>query len=479
MAERNGLLADRTDLRPADRDHLRALVADWTLLADLSFADLVLWVPTWNQTGFTAVGQVRPSTGPTVVPQDVVGQFVAKGRRPLLDRAYAAGSLISSDEQGGAVAIPVTLQGRVIAVIARHQALRHSARGELEEAYRTAAGDLVEMVIAGDFPLPEGLSVSDVPPRVGDGLMRLDRGGIVEFASPNASSAFHRLGLGADLVGSDLATTASRLSRTPGPADEALSLVASGTVPGATQIENAAAAVSLRAIPLREDGTRHGALVLVRDVTDLRQREQALLNKDSTIREIHHRVKNNLQTVAALLRMQARRLDEPTARAALDEAVRRVSSIAVVHETLSHQGTEDADFDEAADRVVSLTQDLAPSVTVSRVGSAGMLSAELISPLAMAVAELLSNAVEHSFAPGLAGLSDEPQVVLRLMRSGRRVTVEVADNGVGLDADFVPGTSGGLGVKIVNTLVTEVLKGTVNWEKLQPNGTKVVIDFLS
>jgi two-component sensor histidine kinase len=335
------------------------------------------------------------------------------------------------------------------------------------------------MVIAGDFPLPEGLSVSDVPPRVGDGLMRLDRGGIVEFASPNASSAFHRLGLGADLVGSDLATTASRLSRTPGPADEALSLVASGTVPGATQIENAAAAVSLRAIPLREDGTRHGALVLVRDVTDLRQREQALLNKDSTIREIHHRVKNNLQTVAALLRMQARRLDEPTARAALDEAVRRVSSIAVVHETLSHQGTEDADFDEAADRVVSLTQDLAPSVTVSRVGSAGMLSAELISPLAMAVAELLSNAVEHSFAPGLAGLSDEPQVVLRLMRSGRRVTVEVADNGVGLDADFAPGTSGGLGVKIVNTLVTEVLKGTVNWEKLQPNGTKVVIDFLS
>jgi hypothetical protein len=79
MVDRGRLLADRTDLRPRDRDHLRALIADWTLVADLAFADLVLWVPTWNQTGFTAVAQIRPATGPTSVPEDAVGRFVAKG----------------------------------------------------------------------------------------------------------------------------------------------------------------------------------------------------------------------------------------------------------------------------------------------------------------------------------------------------------------------------------------------------------------
>lgn len=481
MAEPRSLLADRTDLRPGDRDHLRALIADWTLIADLAFADLVLWVPTWNQTGFTAVAQVRPATGPTAVPQDVVGQFVARGRRPLLDRAYASGSLIRPDRNTVATydAIPVLLQGRVIAVIARHQSPRNVAGGELEAVYLRSADEVVSMVMEGDFPLPEGLSVSDVPPRVGDGLIRLGRSGIVEFASPNVSSVFHRLGLATDVLGTDLAATARRLTRTPGPVDEALALVASGTVPGVAQVENERATATLRSIPLLADGDRNGALVLVRDVTDLRVRERALLNKDSTIREIHHRVKNNLQTVAALLRMQARRLDEPSARAALDEAVRRVSAIAVVHETMSLQSTEDVDFDEAADRIVSLTRELAPDASVERLGSIGLLSAELVSPLAMAVAELLSNAVEHAF--GARGEEDAAQarVELHLARSGRRITVEVVDNGAGLPAEFSPSTSAGLGVKIVHTLVTEELRGAVTWEAQRPHGTRAVIDFLS
>ena len=142
MVERGRLLADRTDLRPRDRDHLRALVADWTLVADLAFADLVLWVPTWNQTGFTAVAQIRPTTGPTAVPEDVVGRFVAKGRRSELDRAYASGKTVRQDPSNASgqvrsptgvyEAIPVSFQGRVIAVIAR-QAVARDAHGGARE----------------------------------------------------------------------------------------------------------------------------------------------------------------------------------------------------------------------------------------------------------------------------------------------------------------------------------------------------------
>ena len=91
--------------------------------------------------------------------------------------------------------------------------------------------------------------------------------------------------------------------------------------------------------------------MLLRDVTDLRRRDRELVTKDATIREIHHRVKNNLQTVAALLRLQARRLDVPEGRVALEEAVRRVGAIAVVHETLSQAFDESVDFDEITDRL--------------------------------------------------------------------------------------------------------------------------------
>lgn len=485
MVERGRLLTDRTDLRPRDRDHLRALVADWTLVADLAFADLVLWVPTWNQTGFTAVAQIRPTTGPTAVPDDVVGRFVAKGRRNELDRAFASGvtvrqeianSMNSASRPKSSVyeAIPVSFQGRVIAVVARHAAARDIHRGALEEAYLRSADDLVDMIAAGKFPLPEGLATTDVPPRVGDGLIRLDVTGTVAVASPNALSAFHRLGLGADLVGANLTATATRLSRTPGLVDEAIALVAGGRAHGSTQVENTDATVTLRSIPLYRGAHYHGALVLVRDVTDLRRQEKALLTKDSTIREIHHRVKNNLQTVAALLRLQARRIEEPAGQAALAEAVRRVGAIAVVHETLAQQGAEDADFDQVADRIVGLTRELAVDTEVERIGSAGLLRSEVVTPLAMVIAELLSNAVQH----GVSDSDRERRVTLGLVRKAQRLTIEIADNGVGLPSAFDPKAGSGLGLKIVQTLVIEELAGAVTWEPRRPTGTRVVIDIL-
>jgi two-component sensor histidine kinase len=404
----------------------------------------------------------------------------------------------------------VGFQGRVIAVIARHAVARTVGGGALEQAYLRTAEELINMVVEGRFPLPASLAHTDAPPRVGDGLIRLDATGTVVIASPNALSAFHRLGLAADLLGANLTATATRLSRTPGLVDEAIALVAGGSVAGSAQVENDAATVTLRSIPLWSAQQYLGALVLVRDVTDLRRQEKALLTKDSTIREIHHRVKNNLQTVAALLRLQMRRIDEPAGREALAEAVRRVGAIAVVHETLSMQQTQEADFDEVADRIVALTSDLAPSVPVERVGSAGLLSPDVVTPLAMVIAELLANAVAHGtvtrdgdpddqpgpaaapgqnsgheplmhhtsdlYRPDSAGAHNAVRLVLA--RNADRLIVEVIDHGRGLPPGFDPARSTGLGLKIVKTLVNEELGGAVAWEPRVPGGTRVVIDVL-
>ena len=73
------------------------------------------------------------------------------------------------------------------------------------------------------------------------------------------------------------------------------------------EVDAGGAAVLLRTLPLVLNGSAAGAAVLIRDVTEIKRRDRALMSKDATIREIHHRVKNNLQTVAALLRLQARR----------------------------------------------------------------------------------------------------------------------------------------------------------------------------
>ncbi len=311
------------------------------------------------------------------------------------------------------------------------------------------------MVVDGTFPPAQPLARTGSPPRVGDGLARVDAAGIVVFASPNARSAYHRLGLATDLVGVDLARTSAKLARRPGPVDEALAAVASGRAAGGAEVENSGAVVTLRGVPLYRQGRHTGALVLVRDATEIRRRDRALLSKDATIREIHHRVKNNLQTVAALLRLQARRIDMPEAREALDEAVRRVGAIAVVHETLAHTPGEKVDVDEVVDRLVALVRDMSltsRAVSVTRVGSFGIQPAEIVTPLAMALGELLQNAVEHG------GGAD---VRLLPRRVDDALVVLVEDDGPGIPADLDPFGTGRLGLQIVRTLVTEELGGEI------------------
>lgn len=483
MPTLNDLVRRWTDLTDEDVDWLHWLVADWQLLADLSFADLVLWVPTPDRSAYVAVAQMRPTTGPTVYYDDLVGQLLPRGRRSQLDIAVDEGRIARErdpewreDVPVREETIPVVREGRVIAVIARHTNLSAARTpSRLELTYLHCADDLAQMVAEGSFPEPGGqLSAKRGAPRVGDGLIRLDERGYVTYASPNAVSAFRRMGLTADLVGRHLGRETTALVPTRGPVDESLSVVVSGKAAKRTDVEANAAVLSLRAIPLRRGATRTGALVLARDVTELRRRERELVTKDATIREIHHRVKNNLQTVAALLRLQARRIGEPAGRAALDEAVRRVGAIAVVHETLSQAVDETVPFDEVADRVIAMVAEVSsPGTTVRahRVGQFGVLPAEVATPLALVLTELLQNAVEH----GLGARSGTVEV--RAHRLVGRLHVMVADDGAGLPAGFDLDSTSSLGLQIVRTLVESELDGTLELRPGEEGGAEALVDL--
>ncbi len=480
-----------TVLTAGDVEWLHALVSDWQLIADLSFADLILWAPVRDGRGWLAMAQMRPTTGPTAVPDDVVGLRIRTAQRPLLDAALAQRRICREgdpDWTSGvpvrAETIPVTRGDRVIGVIERSTNL-NSARtpSRLEMTYLRGADDLARMVAEGTFPFPGEEPILVRSPRVGDGLLRLGRAGRVVYASPNALSAYRRLGLTADLVGADLGPVTARLCAPGQPVDDSLMVVAGGRRPRETEVEANGSIVQLRAIPLVVGGSRTGALILVRDVTELRRRERELLSKDATIKEIHHRVKNNLQTVAALLRLQARRMYEPEARAALEEAVRRVGSIAVVHETLSLTPDEVVDFDDVAGRVATMAVEVsAPElgITPQLTGTFGRLPATVATPLAMVLTELLQNALQHGFGPACSGGADgypAARLEVTARRRPGKLTVMVADNGAGLPEGFDLSTTGSLGLEIVRTLVASELGGNLDITGRPAGGTLVVIDL--
>ncbi len=481
----NDLVRQHTALGDSDLEWLHLLVSEWQLLSDLSFADLVLWVPTRDGTRYVSVAQMRPNTGPTSYQDDMVGHLVPRGRRPMLDAALDEGRIVREGDPEWreevpvrVESIPVRREGRVLGVIARNtNLLTVRTPSRLELTYLQSASDLAQMIAAGSFPFPGQQVDMDASPRVGDGLIRLDADGVVQYASPNALSAYHRLGFQADLVGHHLGTTTAELAPSRGPVDEALAKVASGWAPREFEIEGEEGSIQLRAIPLKPKGTRIGSLVLLRDVTELRRRERELITKDATIREIHHRVKNNLQTVAALLRLQARRIESDRGREALEEAVRRVGSIAIVHETLSQNLDERVEFDEIADRVLAMVAEISPGqVTGRRTGRFGILDAEVATPLSMVLTEVLQNALEHGYRQG-----DTGTVEVSAVRGGTskeaRLLITVQDDGVGLPEGFDPKKAGNLGLQIVRTLVEGELGGSFDMVPAPERGTRVVLDI--
>lgn len=481
MPSLDDVAREHTALESADLLWLHRLLADWQIVADLSFADLLLWLPDRGGDGFWVGAQMRPTTGPTAYTDDLVGDHVPAGRRPLLDASWAQSRIVREgdpewrdDVPVRVEAIPVRRGERLLGVVGRStNLLGIRTPSRLELSYLQSAADLTRMIADGHFPYPGERSDLEDALRVGDGFVRTDANGAVQYASPNAESALRRLGLATDLVGLHLATTVRTLAPPSSePVDEAVSAVLSGRLPSTAEIENDAASLAVRAMPLMSEGRCVGALLLLRDVTELRSRERELVSKEATIREIHHRVKNNLQTVAALLRMQARRIEVPEARVALQEATRRVGSIAVVHEILSQSAEESVEVDAVVDRLRRMVVDVTAAespVTTERRGSFGTLGAEVATPLAMVLTELMQNAVEHGFGGGPG------HVCVTATRTADRLDVRVHDDGVGLPSDFEPATSDRLGIAIVRALVESELGGSLDFSGDDQVGTTVQI----
>ena len=406
------LALSHTDLRPEELEHLQRLLGSWSVLADLSFSDLLLLVPVRagdaeageEDPELVVLGQMRPNNRPTLVDQDLVGQTVNESQWTLVARCLHSGEIVRGSIHhpilGEAVPvenIPVRYDGRIIGALLRVSlAPLKGPTSMYERTYLDVFERLADMVAQSAFPFPDEDVGTEEAPRVGDGVVVVDADGRVEFASPNALNAFHRMGIYAQPEG-----------RRFGDLDIEESAVEWALATGRPVVEEVErrpdVIVLVHCIPLLSHGVVTGAMILLRDVTDVRRLDRLLLSKDAAIREVHHRVKNNLQTISSLLSLQARRVGDRAARVALHEAERRVRSIALVHEILSRDPSDQVPFAEIVASLVQMAEDSVVSsqpIVISVQGDLGEVAADVATPLAVTVAELLQNAVEHAFDPG-------------------------------------------------------------------------------
>ncbi len=461
MSKLTELVREHTALDVAQSAHLNRLVSEWGMLADFSFSDLLLYVRDAAGT-WVVIGQVRPATGKTMYPNDWVMATANESEAAVLDRAFDVGEITEGeihvegiDDETRMTAIPVLSHGTPIAVLTREW-IEKGGRGpgELERVYGEIFTNFVRMIASGAFPFPQRVGDSSAAPRVGDGVLWLDAAGQVLYVSPNASSALHRVGIQASAIGMRLA----ELGFHDGPVRQAYER----REPVIEEFEQGPSVTLLcRCVPFLDGDAVTGGVLLLRDVTELRKRDRLLLSKDATIREIHHRVKNNLQTISSLLRLQARRLTHPEAIAAVGESVRRIRTIALVHEALSREPGDDVTFIEIVRPLLRLAEEGLQSpdrpVRFAVQGDGGRIPAAIATPLSVVLTELLQNAVDHGFPEGSGGGS----VVVRLENNGRSLDLSVIDDGRGVAAGFTLDAATGLGLSIVRTLVTTELNGEI------------------
>lgn len=483
MATFTEIVKQHTDLEEDEIVHIQKLLRVWNILADLSFADLVMVVPVKGdkkQRRFIVAANVRPTTGTTLYQSDLTGVVLHIEDRPLLERSWTKGDVIEGASttigRGQDIrveTVPVTYKGRPIAVMRReYDQTVVRKNSSLERAYINAFERFAHMIADGTFPYSSEMVEPEDAPRIGDGVLLLSPDYVIQFASPNAISNLHRLGIHTAAVGARLSQFG--FDETP------LSMAVRANNAVTEEIERGDVAVLMRVFPFLNVDRPEGVMLMMRDVTEVRRRDRLLLSKEATIREVHHRVKNNLQTIAALLRLQGRRLESEEAKAALGESERRIRSIAIVHETLAQEASDFVHFADVIVPLVAVVQEATTSedmmIEFDVKGDAGMLPGDIATPLAIILNELMQNAVDHAFGVDAKG-TKKGTVSVQLERSDKGLDVTVTDDGIGLPDDFDLEASQGLGTSIMKTLITSELGGTIHMANGDNGGTIVTINI--
>ncbi|HEV7664867.1 MAG TPA: sensor histidine kinase [Chloroflexota bacterium] len=458
-----------TGLSLDDRALLENVGGHLPLLADLTHADAVLFARADDQVMVVAQAQPVPVPSPYALPLAVGRTMAREEALPvfrLLFDGRARNQVTSTVIRGAPVLQEVfairNQRGEIVGALRSEMLLiEHERQRRRDVRFRRAIARARDLIVAGRLRGGEKLGRLGVH----DGVMVINSAGRIEYLSAPAEHLYRRLGYADNLVKTQLQELDTNEYICFKAMERGICLEQRVQEQGLVWIKRVVplAASDESGWPARLAGRGRlvptGAVVAIEDVTDELQKQQELKIKTAMIQEIHHRVKNNLQTIAALLRLQARRTSNTEVADQLRESVGRIISIAVVHEFLSYEETSSINIHEVANRILAEVRtgvlDHSRPITLSLEGTRSFtLPAQQATSCALIINELVQNAVEHAFV-GLAGGS----IVVRLTEQGDSLYIEIHDDGRGLPHDVDLLEQGGLGLQIVRSLVREDLKG--------------------
>lgn len=434
-----------SNLSAEQKNILQTMLAGLALAADIAHARVTVYLQSTDKKFFDIYRQEQPLTQIGNKLPDLTGRHVRCVEEPLVNRAMQQNIVVEGMREwdlgmfNSFMVYPVRdLRGKVFCAISFDAA-------DLDKIIIREAMEFLRNVRQ---PLLESGNYQRLTPA--DGLMVVDSNKMIIAANNKAKHLFQIMDV-KDLIGrrtNDMAINWPLVGM----------VIATG-IAESKEFTMHGLLLSMRVLPVTSRPMGGCAIVILQDITELRKKDEELLIKSVVIKEIHHRVKNNLQTIASLLRLQERRAKSEETKSVLKDCIGRVNSIAIVHEYLSQQDTGLIDVGRVAKGIYQaiISSMLNPEFKLAATFKADAveLPSEKATSIALILNELLQNAIEHAFTGRVSGKLD-----VRFTDEGRCYYLEIIDDGVGLPADFdINSSRSSLGLKIIKTMAEADLQG--------------------
>lgn len=459
-----------TDLSNEDIKKIEQLDEFLPIIADLVKADVFIDCFTRDPNIAVVVSEAKPPTSPSMYKQTVVGQLALRENEPAALRTLQIGmetrDLKAITQENKVVkqnVVPIKNDfGKVIAALIMEQDITNDVN---QNTNMEILSETAEQLAQTLLNLRDNEKENNITYHLNDAIIMFDKKGIATYANPVAEVLYKKLGYKDDIAGMKFDN-----------------LVLNGTTfqkivqrkeSGVSEIEIGKLSLQVKyALTGRRENSM-GIIMLIKDITEMKEKEKELILKSVAIREIHHRVKNNLQTIASLLRLQSRRIENEQAKKMFQESISRILSIAVTHEVLAQNGVDDIDIKEILSKIkkstVSYGVEPNKNIVVDVLGDSFLVNSDKATSIALVVNELLQNSLEHGFCDRENG---RIEVVIQegIMYSN----ISILDNGQGFDVEKIGKES--LGLNIVRGIVKDKLNGNIKIESSEL-GTKIVFDF--
>ena len=452
-----------TELSNKDIEKLEKICEGLPVMSKLLKADVFIDCMTENRDTAIVVAEANPRRGSSYT-QSVVGKFAYRKNEPAVLRTLETGhpsrdykALTQENKSVTQNVVPIRSDeesGEIIAVLIVEEGMNEENSNK-ELSFLNNATDDILMSSVGM------LRERKIIDYINDGIIIFNEEGLCIYANSRAKYVYRKIGYKDFFLGEKFDNIVI---------DE---VEFEDVLSGKSDVNISNMVLSLEYILVKETKDVKNVVLFIKDITEIKIKEKELILKSVAIKEIHHRVKNNLQTIASLLRIQARKTDDKAVKAAFSDSINRILSISVTHELLAQNGLDELEIKEVINKILknSVRENLEGhlKLKIDVIGDNFEINSDKATTIALIVNELVENCIKHAFKGRSRG-----HITIKVKRGEMRSRIFISDDGIGMDEkDFEKGS---IGLQIVKSLVKEKLYGNLDI-KTGSKGTEISFGF--